>query len=66
MTKGQRQLLAEIRTLAVRRGLVLRVAKARGKGSHMRVYVGERHTTVPTKVKPDLRRAILKQLQLVE
>lgn len=64
MTKDQRQLWFEIRTLAGQRGLAARVAEARGKGSHIRVYVGERHTTVPAKVKPSLRRAILKQLRL--
>jgi predicted RNA binding protein YcfA (HicA-like mRNA interferase family) len=38
------------------------VDKTKGKGSHARVKYGVRITTVPRKIGPALRRAILKQL----
>jgi hypothetical protein len=64
MTKEQREMIAEIRTLAKAIGLEVRVDVARGKGSHMRVYVGPHATMVPARVKTGTRRAILKQLGL--
>lgn len=64
MTKDQREMIGEIRSLAKARGLEVRVNPARGKGSHMRVYIGSQATTVPAKVKTGTRRVILKQLGL--
>lgn len=64
MSKDQRELVAEIRRRAEAQGLLVRVEPARGKGSHCRVYVGSRFTTVPAKVKTGTRRAIFKQLDL--
>ena len=64
MTRDQRGMVADIREQAEARGLEVRVDAARGKGSHIRVYVGERATTVPAKIKTGTRRAILRQLGL--
>jgi mRNA interferase HicA len=64
VTKEQRAMISEIRSLAKTRGLEVRVNEARGKGSHMRIYIGERAATVPAKIKTGTRRAILKQLGL--
>jgi hypothetical protein len=64
MTKDQRAVIQLIRDLAAARGLDVRVATARGKGSHIRVYIGSRFATVPSKVKTGTRHGILKQLDL--
>ena len=64
MTKDQRDIVREIEKLARSRGLEVRLNEARGKGGHIRVYVGDRATVIPTKVKTGLRHAILKQLGL--
>lgn len=64
MTKDQRELMTEIRKRAEARGLEVRVNEARGKGGHIRVYVGDRATVIPTKVKSGLRHGVLKQLGL--
>ncbi|MBB4301248.1 hypothetical protein GGD81_000263 [Rhodobium orientis] len=62
MTKDQKELIRELRRLAGEREL--RVEPGRGKGSHIRVYLDGRVTTIPAKVKTGTRRAILKQLGL--
>jgi hypothetical protein len=64
VTKDQRDIVAEIRALARAQGLVVQVNPSRGKGSHVRVYIGSHVATVPAKVKIGTRRAILKQLGL--
>lgn len=64
MTKDQRDVIREIRSLAKARGVEVRINEGRGKGSHMRVYVGPGAATVPAKVKTGTRWAILKQLGL--
>lgn len=62
MTKDQRTMIREIRKLAG--DLEIRIEAARGKGSHIRVYIGDNFTTVPAKIKRGTRIAILKQLGL--
>lgn len=63
MKKDQRDMIDEIRRLAGSRTLEIR--EARGKGSHIRVILGDRFSTIPAKIKPGTRRAILKQLGLI-
>lgn len=62
--QDQRDLVADIRKLADARGLTVAVNEARGKGGHIRVYVGDCATVIPTKVKTGLRHSVLKQLGL--
>lgn len=64
ITKDQREMIRQIEKLAMASGLTIRVNEARGKGGHIRVYVGGRATVIPTKVKTGLRHAVLKQLGL--
>jgi len=59
------QLLKELRYEAKSAGLEFRVDKAAGKGSHYRVYVGSRFTTVQSgELTPFLIRRIRRQLGL--
>lgn len=64
MTTGE--LLRKLRRGARKRGLYFAVKKHESKGSHRRVYLGDRNTTVPwTKnLTAGVLRAILKQLRI--
>ncbi len=59
---GQDDFVRQLRKFARKTNTVVVVDKTKGKGSHARVKYGARATTVPRKIGPDLRRAILKQL----
>ena len=57
--------LRELRSEARRRGLEFRILEGRGKGSHYRVHVGERLTTVQSgELTPLMMRSIRRQLGL--
>lgn len=57
--------LRELRGEARRRGLEFRILESRGKGSHYRVHVGQRFTTVQSgELTPIMMRSIRKQLGL--
>ena len=58
------KILREIRKRAKSRGRDVRVDTKAGKGSHAKVYVGQRRTVVPQRASPALVRAIMKQLDL--
>ncbi|AXS42347.1 hypothetical protein D1F64_01140 [Breoghania sp. L-A4] len=58
------QFLREIRALARARSLFVKVDTKKGKGSHFRVRVGQRVTTIPEKLSPLMTRIIRKQLGL--
>jgi hypothetical protein len=56
-------LIRELRKLARKQGLDFRVIETRGKGSHYRVYYGDRFTTVKSgELKPGYVALIRKQL----
>ncbi len=61
---NRRDLLKEIRRRAKLRGLAVHVDEKSGKGSHGKVYVGNRRTVLPKKASPALAKAIMKQLDL--
>jgi mRNA interferase HicA len=54
--------MRQLRKFARKTNMAVVVDKSKGKGSHARVKYGGRVTTVPRKIGPALRRAILKQL----
>ncbi|GGD09203.1 hypothetical protein [Aureimonas glaciei] len=57
--------LRELRAEARKGGLEFRVIEGRGKGSHYRVHIGERFTTVQSgELTPLMMRRIRKQLGL--
>jgi hypothetical protein len=56
--------LRELRVLARKKGHLLVIDAKSGKGSHYKVWVGDRQTTVPAHLKPPVRKSILKQLGL--
>ena len=58
----QDDFVRQLRKFARKANTVVVVDKTKGKGSHARVKYVLVVTTVPRKVGPDLRRAILKQL----
>ena len=58
----QDDFVRQLRKFARKANTVVVVDKTKGKGSHARVKYGARVTTVPRKIGPGLRRAILKQL----
>ena len=58
----QDQFVRQLRKFARKTNVDVIVDKTKGKGSHARVKYGARITTVPRKIGPSLRRAILKQL----
>jgi mRNA interferase HicA len=58
----QDDFVRQLRKFARKANTVVLVDKTKGKGSHARVKYGARVTTVPRKIGPDLRRAILKLL----
>ncbi len=56
--------LRELRVLARRKGLFLVIDMKQGKGSHYKVWVGDRQTIVPASIGRFMRRSILKDLGL--
>jgi hypothetical protein len=56
--------LRELRTLARKKGLLLVIDVRKGKGSHYEVRLGNRRTIVPFNIGRNLRRSILKDLDL--
>jgi len=56
--------LRELRALARKKGLFLVIDVKQGKGSHYKIWVGDRQTTVPVNIGRFLRKAILKDLGL--
>ena len=59
-------LIRELRALARKRGVVFEVFTDRGKGSHYRVRLGERITTIQSGELSELKiRTIKKQLGLL-
>jgi len=56
------QLIRALRRYASRNGLTFKVETKRGKGSHYRVRVGERVTTIQKELNPGRIERILKQL----
>lgn len=57
------QFLRELRREARKRGLVFRIVETRGKGSHYRVHLGDRFTTVQSgELTPLMVRSLRKQL----
>ena len=57
--------LRVLRNEARQRGLDFRIVEGRGKGSHYRVHVGERFTTIQSgELSPVMMRTIRKQLRL--
>ncbi|MFM9976363.1 MAG: hypothetical protein ACKVON_17555 [Beijerinckiaceae bacterium] len=52
--------------LARKKGLLLIIESKRGKGSHMGVRLGDKETIIPYKIPRQLRRIILKQLDIKE
>ena len=62
-----REFIRSVRKLARKRGLSCRMVKARGKGSHVTIYLGDRLTVVKDRRKslgPGLLDAMCKQLGL--
>lgn len=59
------QFIRELRRMARERGEYLIVETARGKGSHVRVRLGERVSIVQAKLTPFAMGRVLKQLGLV-
>ncbi len=60
----RREFIKKIRKLAKEKGLEVTIDKRKGKGSHYMAFVGDRRATIPKKLPPPLREAILKQLGL--
>lgn len=58
------QFIRDIRKQATALGLEIIVDTKKGKGSHYRVTVGNRTTTVPEKISPLMAKIIRKQLGL--
>jgi mRNA interferase HicA len=56
--------LRELRVIARKKGLLLMIETARGKGSHISVRLGDRETIVPQKLRKGTFRAIRKDLGL--
>jgi hypothetical protein len=56
--------LRELRMLARKKGLFLVIDVKQGKGSHYKVWVGDRWTVVPANIGRFLRSSILKDLDL--
>lgn len=57
--------IAELRDEARKRGLTFEIDKARGKGGHALVFVGEKFTTLPSReIDPKTARKIRKALGL--
>ena len=64
---GEREdFLRELRVLARKKGLFLVIDAKHGKGSHCKVWVGDRYATIPARLKRPVRKTILKQLGLDE
>jgi len=59
---NREQLIRRLRKFARKNGQFFEVDKSRGDGSHYRVQIGERWTTVQSKLKPHKIETILKQL----
>ena len=59
-----RTFIQKLRRYARERGIAFSVKKHESKGSHRRLYLGNRSTTVPwaSNLKPGLVHAVLKQL----
>lgn len=56
-------LIRELRQIARKNGVELRVVESRGKGSHYQVYYGDRSTTVKSgELRPGYVSLIRKQL----
>lgn len=53
-----------IRAAAKAKGRQVRLNTRSGKGSHVKLYVGQARTVIPNKVSPLLLKMILKQLAL--
>lgn len=62
---GEREdFLRELRALARKKNQLLIIDMKQGKGSHYKVWVGQRQTVVPAKVGRFIRRSVLKDLDL--
>ncbi len=62
---GEREdFLRELRVLARKKGLLLVIDMKQGKGSHYKVWVGQRQAVVPAKIGRFIRRSVLKDLDL--
>jgi hypothetical protein len=62
---GEREdFLRELRGLSRKKGLLLVIDMKQGKGSHYKVWVGNRQTVIPSHIKPTMRKVFLKQLGL--
>jgi hypothetical protein len=62
---GEREdFLRELRVLARKKGLFLVIDMKQGKGSHYKVWAGDRQTIVPASIGRFMRRSILKDLGL--
>jgi hypothetical protein len=62
---GEREdFLRELRVLARKKGLFLVIDMKQGKGSHYKIWVGDRQTIMPTSIGRFMRRSILKDLGL--
>lgn len=60
------ELIRRLRKLARKTGQEMTIDTKRGKGSHVRVTLGGRGTTVPIDVPRGTLRAILRQLGIAE
>jgi len=63
------ELLRRLRRLGSERGIIVRFAEERGKGSHGTLYYGERATVLKDRrveIAPGLLHAMLRQLGLSE
>lgn len=58
------QLIQKLRRYARRKGLELKVDKAKGKGSHYRVTLGTKVSTLARRPEPDEIRRFLKQIEV--
>ncbi len=62
---GEREdFLRELRVLARKKGLLLVIDMKQGKGSHYKVWGGQRQAVVPAKIGRLIRRSVLKDLDL--
>ncbi|MEF2553802.1 hypothetical protein VQ042_21065 [Aurantimonas sp. A2-1-M11] len=60
---NREQFIRELRREAMKRGLAFRIVETRGKGSHYRVHLGERFTTVQSgELTPLMVRTLRRQL----
>ena len=55
-----------IKSAATKQGLDVRLNTKAGKGSHTKIYVGNRRTTMPLEVSRALLKKIMRQLELEE